>query len=433
MNSSSSFQRRTTWDVSQRSSASSSTTMRDNRQRRRTSAPATTINIHQYQPQPSNTMMETASSSSDDDSNNSSYIRTDVSFISSNISIDTELAHNLFPVANRDRTSPQQYTYSHSDRSDQESSRGGSRDDATSTTSSSLAGASLQHDLPKHWTKYNETTITENTLHVPNLGTCSEALDEDFTERDVEEAYNLPSNRINRRGATSTTSGRNPLSESEQAYRALMSLMTTVATDGSSGSSDKSNSDKSSNNTNTHEQRHGGRLTCNTRRKSNAASIERRLSNQSSSFCRYGPPDNRASKSTDTLDADFSTSTTSTTTQRRRFMKKCIHIILITLVIFVMVSALVVYLVIENQEYGNTETENKDKDSSLQSTTTILEVLSNVFVGRFSSNDGTRNKSQEEEEGGHVVRDLYFENDTGWNDDEYREERVSLLFHNMTR
>ena len=230
------------------------------------------------------------------------------------------------------------------------------------------------------------------------MGTCNEALDEDFTERDVEQAYNLPSNRINRRGATSTTSGRNPLSESEQAYRALMSLMTTVATDGSSGSSDKSNSDKSSNNTNTHEQRDGGRLTCNTRRrKSNAASIERRLSNQSSSFCRYGPPDNRASKSTDTLDADFSTSTASATTQRRRFMKKCIHIILITLVIFVMVSALVVYLVIENHEYDNTETENKDKDSSLQSTTTILEVLSNVFVGRFSSNDGTRNKSQEEE------------------------------------
>ena len=430
MNSSSSSHRRTTWDVSQMSSAS--TSIRDNRQRRRTSAPATarTVNIHQYQP--SNTMMETASSSSDDDSNNSSYIRTDVSFISSNISIDTELAHNLFPVANRDRTSPQQYTYSHSDRSGQESSRGGSRDDAMSTTSSSLAGASLQHDLPKHWTKYNETTITENTLHVPNLGTCSEALDEDFTERDVEEAYNLPSYRINRRGATSTTSGRNPLSESEQAYRALMSLMTTVATDGSSGSSDKSNSDKSSNNTNTHEQRDGGRLTCNTRRKSNAASIERRLSNQSSSFCIYGPPDNRASKSTDTLDADFSTSTTSTTTQQRRFMKKCIHIILITLVIFVMVSALVVYLVIENQEYGNTETENKDKDSSsLQSTTTIVEVLSNVFVERFSSNDGTRNKSQEEEGGD--VRDLYFENDTGWNDDEYREERVSLLFHNMTR
>ena len=427
MNSSSSSQRRTTWDVSQRSSASSSTTMRDNRQRRRTSAPATTVNIHQYQPQPSNMMMETASSSSDDDSNNSSYIRTDVSFISSNISIDTELAHNLFPVANRDRTSPQQYTYSHSDRSGQESSRGGSRDDAMSTTSSSLAGASLQHDLPKHWTKYNETTITENTLHVPNLGTCNEALDEDFTEGDVE-AYNLPSNRINRRGATSTTSGRNPLSESEQAYRALMSLMTTVATDGSSGSSDKSN-----NNTNTHEQRDGGRLTCNTRRKSNAASIERRLSNQSSSFCRYGPPDNRASKSTDTLDADFSTSTASTTTQRRRFMKKCIHIILITLVIFVIVSALVVYLVIENQEYGNTETENKDKDSSLKSTTTILEVLSNVFVERFSSNDGTRNKSQEEGGGGGDVRDLYLENDTGWNDDEYREERVSLLFHNMTR
>ena len=253
--------------------------------------------------------------------------------------MDVDLANELFPVMNNivmdgsrgggldgsrgglDNSLESGYAGEGSN-SMNSSTRSRSSSKRSQSTKSSICGASLQRDLPSHWT------------------TQSESLD---IEQQLQTASMIPPRRITR-----TTTNDATLRESDKAYHSLMKLMATnpncLYDDNDEEESTFVGSYKQQ-----HAMSHQGRVT--------TSSSYRRGSNASDkspleviNYSKYGPDIKRC----DTLDIEPSPSLSSSTasrssssTTRTRRIKQCIRVISI-LILLTVISILLVYLIDES-------------------------------------------------------------------------------------
>ena len=225
--------------------------------------------------------------------------------------MDINLANELFPVMNRgldgsrggreDGSLESGYHGDYTGEVGSNSMNSSARSRSTKGSSSIMCGASLQRDLPSHWT------------------TTSESLNDIEQQQQLQTASMIPPRRINR-----TTTNDATLRESDKAYHSLMKLMATNPNCLYDDNDEESNFVGYNTHHNTSQQ---GRVT------------------SSSSYRRGSSLDIEPSPSLSTSSGGSRSS--SNTTARSRRIKQCIRVMSI-LILLTVISILLVYLIDES-------------------------------------------------------------------------------------
>jgi len=232
--------------------------------------------------------------------------------------MDVDLANELFPVMNnrgldatRSGLDGSLESGYHGEGSNSMNSSARSRSSSLrsqSTKSSSIMGASLQRDLPSHW-----TTTSESNLDIEQQ------------QQQLQTASMIPPRRINR-----TTTNDATLRESDKAYHSLMKLMSDNSNCLFDSNDEESNFvEYNAQHTTTSQQR--GRVT--------SSSNYRR----GSSLDIDGPSPSPSSSTSSSGGSSRSNSSTA----RSRHIKQCIRVMSI-LILLTVISILLVYLIDES-------------------------------------------------------------------------------------